>query len=435
MLEVLKNTTYRHLFLAQVIALIGTGLITIALALQAYDIAKGQAAQVLGIALAIKMIAYIGVAPIASAFAERLPRKQVLVGLDVIRALTALCLPFVTQIWQIYVLIFILQSASAAFTPTFQAMIPDVLPEEKDYTNALSLSRLAYDLENIISPMLAGFLLTVMSYHNLFLGTVLGFIGSALFVVSAKLPVAKVPEFRGVYSRIKQGAKIYFNTPRLKALLALNLAIASASAVVIVNTVVLVQSTFKLTENATTWAFGLFGLGSMLSAFVLPKILDKFPDRSVMLTGTTILVIGLLSGYFITSYNGLLALWFVLGIGYSVSQTPTGRLIRKSASSENRTSLFAAQFAFSHACWLITYPLVGWLSTNIGTLQTFIPMAVIAIIALILALRLWTTKDEDFLAHSHDDLPADHDHVVQHQVNGVHVHEYVIDDYHQKWPK
>ena len=45
MLEVLKNTTYRHLFLAQVIALIGTGLITIALALQAYDIAKGQAAR------------------------------------------------------------------------------------------------------------------------------------------------------------------------------------------------------------------------------------------------------------------------------------------------------------------------------------------------------------------------------------------------------
>ena len=195
MLEVLKNTTYRHLFLAQVIALIGTGLITIALALQAYDIAKGQAAQVLGIALAIKMIAYIGVAPIASAFAERLPRKKVLVGLDVIRALTALCLSFVTQIWQIYILIFILQSASAAFTPTFQAMIPDVLPIEEEYTNALSLSRLAYDLENIISPMLAGLLLTVMSYHNLFLGTVVGFIGSALFVVSAKLPNAKMPEF------------------------------------------------------------------------------------------------------------------------------------------------------------------------------------------------------------------------------------------------
>lgn len=39
MFTVLKNTTYRHLFLAQVIALIGTGLITIALALLAYDMA------------------------------------------------------------------------------------------------------------------------------------------------------------------------------------------------------------------------------------------------------------------------------------------------------------------------------------------------------------------------------------------------------------
>ena len=324
MLEVLKNTTYRHLFLAQVIALIGTGLITIALALQAYDIAKGQAAQVLGIALAIKMVAYIAVAPVASAYAERLPRKKVLVSLDVIRALTALCLPFVTQIWQIYVLIFILQSASAAFTPTFQAMIPEVLPDEKDYTNALSLSRLAYDLENIISPMLAGFLLTIISYHNLFLGTVIGFIGSALFVVSAKLPIAKLPEFKGVYSRIKKGTQIYFSTPRLKALLALNMAIASASAVVIVNTVVLVQSTFKLDEKSTTWAFGLFGLGSMLAAFILPIVLNKFSDRTVMLSGTAILVIGLFTGYFIHSYTWLLALWFLLGVGYSVSQTPTG---------------------------------------------------------------------------------------------------------------
>lgn len=349
--------------------------------------------------------------------------------------MTALCLPFVTQIWQIYILIFVLQSASAAFTPTFQAMIPDVLPQEREYTNALSLSRLAYDLENIISPMLAGFLLTYISYHNLFLGTVIGFIGSALFVVSAKLPQAKKPEFKGVYRRIKQGAKIYFNTPRLKALLALNLAIASASAVVIVNTVVLVQSTFKLTEHATTWAFGLFGLGSMLSAFILPKVLDKFSDRSVMLTGTTVLVLGLFSGYLVTSYSGLLVLWFILGVGYSTSQTPTGRLIRKSAASENRTSLFAAQFAFSHACWLITYPLVGWLSTHFGTLQTFIPMAVIATGALTLAMSLWSSQDETFLPHRHDDLPPDHKHLLQHQVNGVHIHEYMIDDHHPKWLK
>ena len=44
---------------------------------------------VLGTALAIKMVAYIGLAPIATAFAERLPRRGMLVSQDLIRAAVA----------------------------------------------------------------------------------------------------------------------------------------------------------------------------------------------------------------------------------------------------------------------------------------------------------------------------------------------------------
>src|SRR5215207_1384094 len=112
MFEILGNRTYRHLFFAQVIALLGTGLATVALGLLAYDLAGANAGAVLGTALAIKMIAYVGVAPIAAAFAERLPRRAMLVSLDLVRAGVALALPFVTQIWEVYVLIFVLQAAS-----------------------------------------------------------------------------------------------------------------------------------------------------------------------------------------------------------------------------------------------------------------------------------------------------------------------------------
>lgn len=134
MISVLANRTYRHLLSAQIIALIGTGLATVALGLLAFDLAGSNAGAVLGTALAIKMVAYIGIAPVVGAYADRLPRRAFLVSMDVVRAAVALCLPFVDQIWQIYVLIFVLQSASAAFTPTFQATIPDVLPDEADYT-------------------------------------------------------------------------------------------------------------------------------------------------------------------------------------------------------------------------------------------------------------------------------------------------------------
>ncbi|RUV51643.1 MFS transporter, partial [Mesorhizobium sp. M5C.F.Ca.IN.020.29.1.1] len=316
MLGILANRTYRHLFAAQVIALIGTGLATVALGLLAFELAGGEAGAVLGTALAIKMIAYVGVAPVAAAFAERLPRRAMLVSLDLVRAAVAVLLPFVVEVWQVYVLIFVLQSASAAFTPTFQATIPDVLPDEKGYTRALSLSRLAYDLESLVSPMLAAALLTVVSFHSLFAGTVIGFLVSAALVVSVMLPSPRPSTPRGIYERTTRGTRIYLATPRLRGLLAVNMAVAAAGAMVIVNTVVIVQGEFGLTQRATALALAAFGGGSMLAALALPKLLELVPDRSAMLAGVLLLVCGLLFGVAVSSYQGLLPLWFALGLGY-----------------------------------------------------------------------------------------------------------------------
>lgn len=432
MLAVLANRTYRHLFLAQVIALVGTGLATVALGLLAYQLAGADAGAVLGTALAIKMVAYVGVAPIASAFAERLPRRTMLVSLDLVRAAVAVLLPFVSEIWQVYVLIFVLQSASAAFTPTFQATIPDVLPDEKDYTRALSLSRLAYDLESVASPLLAAALLTVISFNSLFAGTVIGFVASALLVVSVVLPSPKPAAPRGIYDRTTRGMRIYLKTPRLRGLLALTFAVSAAGAMVIVNTVVLVQSGFGLDQQATAIALAAFGGGSMVAALALPKLLDRFADRPVMIIGACLLAATMLVGSLVGTYAMLLALWFVVGIGYSATQTPTGRLIRRSSHPEDRPALFAAQFALSHATWLLSYPLAGWLGATVGMPGTFVVMATIALTGVAAAIRLWPQGDPEEVAHSHDDLPADHPHLAGH--GHSHVHAYVIDAEHTAWP-
>ncbi|MCK1789684.1 MFS transporter [Pseudomonas violetae] len=433
MLKILSNRTYRHLFLAQVIALVGTGLATVALGLLAFDLAGAQAGAVLGTALAIKMTAYIGVAPIAAAFAERLPRRAMLVSLDLVRALVALALPFVTEVWQIYVLIFVLQSASAAFTPTFQATIPDILPDEDDYTRALSLSRLAYDLESVASPMLAAALLTVISFHNLFAGTVIGFLASAALVSTVLLPKAKQTPRRSIYERTTRGMRIFLATPRLRGLLALNLTVAAASAMVIVNTVVLVQSRFALPQSSTAFALAAFGGGSMVAALVLPQLLKNIKDRTAMLFGGGILVVGLAVGINLTTYNFLLPLWMVLGVGYSLAQTPSGRLLRRSAHAEDRPALFAAQFALSHACWLITYPLAGWLGANISLTASFVGLAVVAGSALVVSIVIWRpAHDQETIRHSHENLPGDHIHLDGQGVD--HEHPYVIDDQHRRWP-
>ena len=130
-------------------------------------------------------------------------------------AAAALFLPFIDAVWQIYLIVFLLQAASATFTPTFQALIPDILPNEADYTKALSLSRLAYDLENIISPVAAGLLLTVISYHWLFVGTTLGFAVSTFLLLVTDVPPVREEKGRGFMERLTRGTRIFAATPRL----------------------------------------------------------------------------------------------------------------------------------------------------------------------------------------------------------------------------
>lgn len=434
MLAILRDRTYRHLFAAQVIALLGTGLMTVALGLLAYDLAGADAGAVLGTALAIKMIAYVGVAPVAQAFTDRLPRRSVLVALDLVRGAIALCLPFVTEIWQIYLLIFLLQAASAAFTPTFQATIPDILPKEEDYTRALSLSRLAYDLESLVSPMLAAALLSVISFHSLFAGTVIGFFASAALVLSVRLPSPQPAARRGVWNRTTRGIRLYLATPRLRGLLAISLAVAAAGSMVIVNTVVLVKAGFGLSEPEVALALAAFGAGSMVAALTLPRLLDRLSDRPVMIAGAAALIVGTASGMVVGSYGALLVLWLILGFGYSVAQTPAGRLLRRSAHPEDRPAIFAAQFALSHACWLICYPLAGYLGARAGMTAAFAAMAIIGLIGLALAWRLWPAGDPTDVAHDHSGLPADHPHLREHGAMGRHHHPLVIDDLHRRWP-
>ena len=145
------------------------------------------------------------------------------------------------------------------------------------------------------------------------------------------------------------------------------------------------------------------------------------------------LTLGTALGTLAGSLPALMVLWLLIGFGYSLTQTPTGRLLRRSAQPEDRPALFAAQFALSHACWLITYPLAGRFGAGFGLDTTFIVMAVLAGLGVVLALRFWPSVEAGSLSHRHDDLPPDHPHLREHGTEG-HSHAVTIDDLHPHWP-
>lgn len=397
--RVLGNRVYRHLFAAQVVALVGTGLLTVALGLLAYDLAPGSAGAVVGTALTIKIVAYAGLAPVISALVERIPRRALLVGSDVVRATVAALLPFVDAVWQIYVLIFALQAASAAFTPAFQAVIPSVLPDERDYTRALSLSRLAYDLEALLSPALAAVLLGLISHQGLFVGTLLGFAGSAALVMTVRLddtPPTTTPR-SSFWHRMTVGTRTFLAVRQLRALLALDMAVATATALVLVNTVVIVQELLELGPSSVAVALAFYGTGSMIVALALPPVLERAGDRRVMRPAGLLVTTGVACSAVLfavgdrtsTTFAMLLAVWLLLGAANSLVLTPASRLLRRHSTEHNRPAVFAAQFSLSHACFLVTYPIAGWVGAYANLTAASLALAGIAGAAAIVAVHTW----------------------------------------------
>ncbi|WP_328529965.1 MFS transporter [Nocardioides sp. NBC_00368] len=389
---------YRRLFGAQVIALFGTGLATVALGLLAYDLAGPRAGAVLATALTIKMVAYVVVAPLAAAYVDRLPRRLFLTVLDVVRALVVLALPFVTEVWQIYVLIGVLQTASAAFTPTFQAVIPDIVTEEADYTRALSASQVAYTMESLLSPVLAAVALSVMSFNLLFLGTAFGFAASALLVLSSRVPNARPSRRAGPVDRVVSGIRTFAAVPSLRAVMALNLVVAAAGSIVVVNTVNYVRDVLGGTQSDVAWMLAASGSGTLVAALVLPRVLDRIGERVVMLTGATVLVVAVAAalatattGVAISSLTAII--WVAIGGGMALIITPTGQVLRRSVEPDAIPEVFAAQFSLSHLAWLVTYPIAGWVATNAGFAPTWTVLATLAVIGAVAAPALWTREE------------------------------------------
>ncbi|MGX1778612.1 hypothetical protein ACWIGW_41350 [Nocardia brasiliensis] len=101
-------------------------------------------------------------------------------------------------------------------------------------------------------------------------------------------------------------------------------------------------------------------------------------------------------------------------------------------------ALFAAQFSLSHACWLLIYPITGWLATTSGFTLTWTVLAALAALGASATLVYWPRRDNEALLHIHDS-DTDPGHLIDARVlpDGgiVHTHPIVIDTEHRYWPR
>jgi predicted MFS family arabinose efflux permease len=137
----LRERQFRLLFTGQLISLLGDAFSSIALAFAVLDL-TGSATD-LGYVLAAKTIPLVGFLLVGGVFADRLPRRAVMLTADVVRGgsqglVALLILSHHAQIWQIALLQAFAGTATAFFNPASTGLTPmTVSPERLQQANAL----------------------------------------------------------------------------------------------------------------------------------------------------------------------------------------------------------------------------------------------------------------------------------------------------------
>ncbi|MDQ9172149.1 MFS transporter [Oxalobacteraceae bacterium R-40] len=414
-----KNRNYLLLFSAQIVSLTGSGVTTVGLAVFAYQMAGGaSAAAIIGNALTLRILAFLLFSQPSGVLADRFNRKTILVMADVLRFGLLMLFPLVSQIWHIYVLIFAINAVTAFFTPTFEAMIPEVAGE-KHYVKALSLSRVAVDIEALAAPALAGLLLVWLGVRWVFWFDALTYLLSAVLVLMSSIrhvPASRTPfSVHALISELTYGTRVILREASLRQAIVLSFVEATAGAAAIVATVVYVKDVLAHSETAFALVMASLGLGSSMTALILGKMTGRYESASMgraelhwrrhrwtgigLIAGGTILGLLLLPGIWQPPLLVFAFLWMLNGAGQALIAIPSTTLLAEHTSEKERGRVYAAHFALTHACWLITYPAIGHGVARFGAPATF---SIAGVVCLAITLAAYWFKPFIHQGHTHE---------------------------------
>lgn len=365
--QALKNRTFAKLYLAQTISLIGDAFTWVGLALLAYEIDPARSPVILATALTLRVTAFIVFSPFAGVLADRVERRKILWVTHFVRMAIVGCLPFVAAEWQIYVLVFLLNVFNAFFTPTYRAIIPQII-EGKYFREAVGLSTATFQVLGILGPGLAGILAVWLGAREIFLVDAASFVVAALLILAIPAAdlqkgVAKNAGSKDGWLEVWRGIRLLFGKKILRFALGIEFVSAIAGAQILVNTIGHIKTDLHLNDNDYGWAMAVFGIGAALAAFVA-GIFDKSKSRSVsLILGALLLGLAVSFANFV-GYPVLLALWLLAGLGQSLAEMPSETLIGEQIANDDQGKVYGSHFAFSHLWWAIAYPVAGFLGKN-----------------------------------------------------------------------
>lgn len=397
--HVLRNREFRGLVIAQVTSELGDHIARVALA--SMILKRTDSAFLAVLAFVVSFVPAVFGSAVLGALADRLPRKVVMLGCDLARAvvigLIALMAVESTPVWLLLLLLLVAETFTAPFEAAHRAVVPDVLPDPRECLVGTGLLRMLYQLDQVIGIVAAGVVIVLVGERAGLLLDVASYLLS--FVVLAltlrwrpasSQTLADGESHRTLRADFREGWHTVFDDPAIRALVVLGW--GAAVFLVAPEAVALAYAR----EDGADTAVGAALMASLPAGAAIGALLVARLEPMRQVSLIVPLAVAACAPLLLTSlappWEVALPLWFVAGLsqGFMVPLMTTVNLVSPAAVRGRVNGLAGAGFSMVTAA---TFLLAGAMADLSSPAVAVTVAAVIGLGLVGAAHRTWPTGE------------------------------------------
>ena len=368
---------YRALLISGILTVIAMSAFPIALAVTVLD--AGGSATTLGLILAVRVLSGVLLAPVGGVWADRLPRRTILILADGFRAIMGSVVVFIDpkniSMWILGGIVVLMGVSDAFGGPAAGAIMPSILPDH--LLPAGNVVRgIALKGSTIAGPGIAGIIVVSLGTHATYVATSIFFlVGAALLVRINEGPKVASDTHRTTFiEEIREGLQVVWYYKWIAAMILM--ASVQLMIVIGVENVLLPVITKRDFGTASVFATSaaLFSAGGAISAVICIKSKVKNPGLvSVVVWGLFILAPLVLA--FPNSRTLIFGAYFIAGFSVGPWEAFWATQVQREVPAEYQGRVFAIDYMGSLGLMPLGMALAGPLVNLFGERELLIGVA------------------------------------------------------------
>ena len=385
---------FRLFWFSTTIFVLGASAFPIALAVTVLD--AGGSATTLGLILGARILSGVVFAPFAGVWADRLPRKQVMMAADLFRASIVFSMVFISAPsmphYALGIAVFVMGFGDAFGAASAGAFIPSLLPDDK--LPAGNVARgVVVRMASIVGPGIGGASVLIIGGRMTFLFTAIAFSIGTFFLAKIKEDVNanKKPQ-EPFFTELREGLRTVWEIKWVGAMIAM----ASVQLMVVLAAEAVLLPVITRREFHTNTVFAVsaaaFSVGGVISAIIFAKIKVKHEGQTSVLIWMLLILAPLVLAFPVNEYV-VVGAYLLAGLSVGPWEAYWNSAIQREIPHDLQGRVFSIDHMGSSGLMPLGMALVGPAVAFFGEKDLLIGASIFHIFICVLVLMVPGVKD------------------------------------------